>query len=192
MNKKSQHKIVNTFSPILIGICFGCSKEPSHWDGSFEYPQHMFWLRNKKKNSVSQPLLKSCYNDLIFIILNILIQVVWNSLFRVFRVTDRIFYVLKDFFLPTMQTTCWNAAFRIIWSGSSLFARVPVYSGIQNEIYTSYQSLNYWEVTILSWVKVFRIIPEFRILRLTFHRKSASKCGNKENIIGSLIYSQSV
>ena len=26
----------------------------------------------------------------------------------------------------------------------------------------------------LSWVKVFRIIPEFNILRLTFHRKSAS------------------
>ena len=24
---------------------------------------------------------------------------------------------------------------------------------------------------ILSWVKVFRIIPEFRIMRLTFHRK---------------------
>ena len=30
-------------------MCFGCSKEPSHRDGSFEYPQHMFWLRNKKK-----------------------------------------------------------------------------------------------------------------------------------------------
>ena len=28
----------------------------------------------------------------------------------------------------------------------------------------------------ISWVKVFRIIPEFRILRPTFHRKSASKC----------------
>ena len=27
-----------------------------------------------------------------------------------------------------------------------------------------------------TWVKVFRITPEFRILRLTFHRKSASKC----------------
>ena len=27
---------------------FGYSKEPSHWKGSFEYPQHMFWLRNKK------------------------------------------------------------------------------------------------------------------------------------------------
>ena len=26
-----------------------------------------------------------------------------------------------------------------------------------------------------AWVKVFRIIPEFRILRLTFHRKSALK-----------------
>ena len=26
-----------------------------------------------------------------------------------------------------------------------------------------------------TWVKVFRIIPEFRIFRLSFHRKSASK-----------------
>ena len=25
-------------------MCFGCS----HRDGSFEYPQHVFWLRNKK------------------------------------------------------------------------------------------------------------------------------------------------
>ena len=31
-------------------ICFGCTKELSHRDGSFEYPQHMFWLRNKKNN----------------------------------------------------------------------------------------------------------------------------------------------
>ena len=34
-------------------MCFGCSKEPSHRDGSFEYPQHMFWLRNKKNNFVT-------------------------------------------------------------------------------------------------------------------------------------------
>ena len=31
-------------------MCFECSKEPSHRDGSIEYPQHMFWLRNKKIN----------------------------------------------------------------------------------------------------------------------------------------------
>ena len=31
-------------------MCFGCSKEPSHRDSSFEYSQHMFWLRNKKNN----------------------------------------------------------------------------------------------------------------------------------------------
>ena len=36
--------IVNMFLP-NFNICCGCSKEPSHWDGSFEYPQHMFWLR---------------------------------------------------------------------------------------------------------------------------------------------------
>ena len=29
-------------------MCFGFSKEQSHPDDSFEYPQHMFWLRNKK------------------------------------------------------------------------------------------------------------------------------------------------
>ena len=29
-------------------MCFGCSKEPSHQDGSLEYPQHMFWMRNKE------------------------------------------------------------------------------------------------------------------------------------------------
>ena len=38
-----------------------------------------------------------------------------------------------------------------------------------------------------SWVKVFRINPEFRILRLTFHRKSASKCWIREIILASLI-----
>ena len=31
-----------------------------------------------------------------------------------------------------------------------------------------------------AWVKVFRIIPEFRILRLTFYRKSASKSRIRE------------
>ena len=37
-------------------MCFGCSKEPSHRDGSFEYPQHMFWMRNKE-NSFSMRIV---------------------------------------------------------------------------------------------------------------------------------------
>ena len=48
VSKYFERKIVNIFLPISWNICFGCLKEPSHWDGSFEYPQHMFWLRNKK------------------------------------------------------------------------------------------------------------------------------------------------
>ena len=43
-----QRKIVIIFLPIIFSICFGCSKEPSHRDGSFEYLQHMVLLRNKK------------------------------------------------------------------------------------------------------------------------------------------------
>ena len=48
IGKTFQHKIANVFLSIRYYICFGCSKEPSHRDGSFNYPQHMFWLRNKK------------------------------------------------------------------------------------------------------------------------------------------------
>ena len=31
--------------------------QKNHWDGSFEYPQHMFWLRNKMINFL---VLKAC------------------------------------------------------------------------------------------------------------------------------------
>ena len=43
-------KIAIIFLSISLNMCFGCSKEPSHRDGSFEYPQHMFWWKNKKTN----------------------------------------------------------------------------------------------------------------------------------------------
>ena len=29
-------------------MCFGYSKQLSNWDGSFEYPQDILWLRNKE------------------------------------------------------------------------------------------------------------------------------------------------
>ena len=47
-DKKNKRKTINIFLPIHFNICFGCTKEPSHWEGSFEYPQHMFWLKYKK------------------------------------------------------------------------------------------------------------------------------------------------
>ena len=43
------------------------------------------------------------------------------------------------------------------------------------------------EKIVSPWVKVFRMIPEFRILRLTFHGKSASKCQIRQILIVSLI-----
>ena len=48
-------------------MCFVCSKEltkKSHGDGSFEYPQPMFWLRNKKIN-FSYALLSGGLKSLI-------------------------------------------------------------------------------------------------------------------------------
>ena len=48
--KNSLRKIAIIFLSISLNMCFGCSKEPSHQYGSFEYPKHMFWLRNEKNN----------------------------------------------------------------------------------------------------------------------------------------------
>ena len=45
-----ERKIVINVLPINLNMCFGCSKETSHRDSSFVYPQQMFWLRNKKNN----------------------------------------------------------------------------------------------------------------------------------------------
>ena len=38
-------KIAIISLPISLNMCFGCSKEPPHRDGSFEYSQHMLLLR---------------------------------------------------------------------------------------------------------------------------------------------------
>ena len=45
------------FLPISLNICFGLSKEPSYRDGSFEHPQDVFWLRNKKNNFLVHTLI---------------------------------------------------------------------------------------------------------------------------------------
>ena len=36
------------FHPCDLNICFGCSKELSHCEGSFEYPKRMHWLRKRE------------------------------------------------------------------------------------------------------------------------------------------------
>ena len=46
-SKNFECKVWNIFIFISFSIWLGCSKELSDWKGSFEYPQHMFWLRNK-------------------------------------------------------------------------------------------------------------------------------------------------
>ena len=57
LSKIFERKIAIIFLCISLNMCFGCSKEPSHRDGSFEYPQHMFWLRNKKNNFLLRTLI---------------------------------------------------------------------------------------------------------------------------------------
>ena len=44
-------------------MCFRFSKEPSHRDRSFEYPQHMFWLLNNKNNFQLHTLIWGVWNS---------------------------------------------------------------------------------------------------------------------------------
>ena len=41
ISKLFMYKIKIIFLSISLNIRFGCSKEPSYRDGSFEYPQHI-------------------------------------------------------------------------------------------------------------------------------------------------------
>ena len=49
-SKINWRKIAIIFLSIGLSMCFGCLKEPSYQDASFEYRQHMVRLRNKKNN----------------------------------------------------------------------------------------------------------------------------------------------
>ena len=53
INKNFERKIANISLPINFNISLGCSKERSHCNGSFEYPQHVrFWLKKQNKSTV--------------------------------------------------------------------------------------------------------------------------------------------
>ena len=54
-------EIVFTFLPINLDMCFGCSREASHLDGSFEHPQHMFVL-SAQRSRVIEKVLSSTLN----------------------------------------------------------------------------------------------------------------------------------
>ena len=71
-------------------MCFGCSKELSHGDGSFEYPQHRLCLRNKKNNFrytlLSWGLFVQCIHILMKEILpSGLKQPAWDDSFKIWR-----------------------------------------------------------------------------------------------------------
>ena len=56
IRKEFERKVLINFLSISPNMCLGRSKEPSQWDGSFEYPQHMLWWRNKKNDLWLPPL----------------------------------------------------------------------------------------------------------------------------------------
>ena len=76
------------FLSISLNMCFGCSKETSRRDSSFEFPERMFWLRNKKtifqSALLSGGLLEGCKTKTILsfpiLFYNFLNPLMWNIL----------------------------------------------------------------------------------------------------------------
>ena len=72
-------------------MCFGCSKEPSHREGSFEYPQHMFgWEIKYKKKSNRHSNLEACQmiaNSILIIVPFILQKMQLHILSDSFTIT---------------------------------------------------------------------------------------------------------
>ena len=50
-------EIALVFLPISVNLCFGCSGEASHWDGSFEHPQYRFVLSVQRSRLIEAVLL---------------------------------------------------------------------------------------------------------------------------------------
>ena len=50
-------EIAFVFLTISANLCFGCSGEASHWDGSFEHPQYRFVLSVQRSCLIKAVLL---------------------------------------------------------------------------------------------------------------------------------------
>ena len=51
------YEIAFVLLPISVNLCFGCSGEVSHWDGSFEHPQYRFVLSVRGSRLIEAVLL---------------------------------------------------------------------------------------------------------------------------------------
>ena len=82
-------------------MCFGCTKEPSHRDGSFEYPQYMFLLRNKKDNFQISALILGPDTSLhsIDYLINKMIKYHKNQIIVYWQVIIYTHYLLIDLYL---------------------------------------------------------------------------------------------
>ena len=109
LNKNFHCKIVNIFLPIIYSICFGCSKEQSHREGSFEHPKHIFWMtyvldEKKKVVFLLRTLNKNFQRKIVNIFLPIILAYVLGAqkelshLDSSFEYPQHMFWLKKFFF----------------------------------------------------------------------------------------------
>ena len=124
---------------------FGCSKEPSYWDGSSEYPQHMFWLRNKK--IILYALLTKGMYIYSLLLKTAIFNKIWINIFSfplkkqniLHTINNQIMSIIILCILETPKQVLWHTVKTLmkchlrvlcqygIPSGSSLPAKVLIY-----------------------------------------------------------------
>ena len=111
-------------------ICWGYSKEPSHWDGSFEHPKHMFKLMDKKKFQfyaenfcLSCPMRNSVHVTLIL---------EWETKTFVLHVSSQILHSI----LGPLRWTLW-----CVWYFQNRTSCLGITERIQNSVNVAFDLL---------------------------------------------------
>ena len=109
VSKYFEDKNVIIFLSNSFKICFGCSKKSSHWDDSFENPQHMFELRIK----ITHPYPVVWFNPLLHsyacwcLWITMYLKILWKMEHLLFwskcSISNNIFKIIQSLMLSKIR-----------------------------------------------------------------------------------------
>ena len=159
-------------------MCFGCSKEPSHWDGSFEYPQHMFWLRNKKNNFqlhtlIWRPDAKTAHLNRTFGVIRCYFNP--SSIKKTFK-----WVLLPTVYIKMRCTESWylwylSKLYNVHWAktifrdSNIIYFKIPTRDPLKN-------IKDHWSFIVLDWMNISISIEWVNLYWMWLIRQSNEQC----------------
>ena len=142
-------------------MCFGCSKEPSqweqsHWDSSFKYPQHVFWLGNKENifqlrsliwRSVS--LIVIMLNSFVFLpCAEIFLGLIWGRYSAPSQLKNEQSLLKMMHIIPNFLILHFGESFMKIWTK---IAKLQMHENLHLESYSSFSYSDTVGIVLYIW-----------------------------------------